>query len=267
MYLGSSPSPIDALHQVRHSRYAGAFLAGSPFAQFWLQDLRVHTALALIMARASAASMSPAALTRRGVSDLANMSMSAVHALLAEACNRGDFRRDADAGDRRRVLMLPAPATSEAFTALVRDFVQAASGEGLHPALAEAAAHEPQVLSLYARFACALVAARRPGGRLWMQPASLAMLGDLMVGGREGVQLSALHAAANMRGIQALTIEEDFAFAGMAGLAETTTDGRLRLTQEGRHCMLDHLEIWRSWTAEARLVLAALASPMSTRVA
>lgn len=267
MYLGSSPSPIDSLRRLRHSRYGNAFLASTSFARFWLQDLRTHAALALIMGRASAATMSPAALTRRGVSDLAGLSMSAVHALLAEACSRGDFRRDADAGDRRRVLLVPAAPTTEIFGALVQDFVAAASGDALHPAVAEAAAQEPQILSLYARFACALVAARRPGGRLWVQPASLAMLADLMIAGREGMKLSTLHLATATRGVAAETLEDDMTFAAMAGLAEQTTEGRWRLTQEGRHCMLEHLEIWRAWTSEARLTLAALSSPMSTRAA
>jgi plasmid stabilization system protein ParE len=248
---------------VRHSRYARAFLADSEFARSWLHDLRAHAALALIMARASAASVGPAALTRRGISDLTTLSMSAVHAMLAEACARGDFRRDADAGDRRRVLLLPTQATASAFTTLVAGFVQAASGGGLHPALAAAAAQEPQVLALYARFACGLVAARRPGGKLWVQPASLALLGDLMTGGQNGVPRPVLQAIAARRGVAAAAVEEDLAFAAMAGLAETTTDGRVRLTQDGRQSVLGHLEIWRAWSGEGRLAVGALAAPMS----
>ena len=267
MYLGSSPSQLDALRQIRRSSYGAAFLAQTPFAQFWLRDLRAHAALALIMARAAAATMSPAALTRRGVSDLASLSMSAVHSLLAEACTRGDFQRNADAGDRRRVMLMPAPDTAAAFAALVREFAIAASGGALHPVVAEEAAHEPQMLALYARFASALVAVRRPGGRLWVQPASLAVMADLMAARRDGVSPDSLRAAAARRGTDPVALDEDLGFAAMAGLAVAATDGRLRLSTEGRRCMLEHLELWRSWSSEARLALATLASPMSTRVA
>ncbi|MBX9700811.1 MAG: hypothetical protein K2X74_15345 [Acetobacteraceae bacterium] len=267
MYLGSSPSPGDALRQIRHSRYAAAFLAQTPFAQFWLHDLRAHTALALIMARAAAAAMAPAALTRRGVSDLTNLSMSAVHALLAEACNRGDFQRNADAGDRRRVMLSPTPATTTIFTGLVHDFLVTANGDALHPAVAKAAAQEPTILSLYARFACALVAARRPGGRIWVQPAALAMLADLMTVGQDGARTDLLLDASVHRGVVRATASENILFSAMAGLAETTTDGRVRLSGEGRQYVTEHLEIWRTWSSEARFALAAIAAPISTRTA
>lgn len=241
-------------------------MAKDPFTALWLHDLRHHTALALIMARASAAAMSPASLTRRGLCDLTTMSMSGVHALLADGCARGDFRRDADAGDRRRVMLLPTPETIDSFAALVRDFLTAANGEPVSPAILDAAVQEPQLLSLYARFACALVGSRRPGGRLWLEPASLGVLSDLMTGGREGVSAEALKASATRRG-QRGTVDGDIAFAAMAGLVESAPGGRIRLSAEGRACMLDHLEIWRSWTSEARLALANLSLPMSSRAA
>jgi len=267
MFLGTSPSSADALFQIRRSRYARAFLASDRFAEFWLQDLRVHAALALIMARASAAAVGPAALTRRGVSDLAGLSMSAVHGILADACARGDFRRDADAGDRRRVLLVPSPTTAEAYARLLGDFLLAAAGGAPQETVAEAIALEPPMIALYARFVCALVAARRPGGRLWLQPASLALLADLLATGRRGARIEALRAAAARRRLPRHAVEDDLALAGMAGLVETGPEGRLRLTAEGRGCMLDHLEIWRSWAAEARLALAALAAPISIRAA
>lgn len=266
MYLGSSPSPHDALRQLRNSRYAAAFLAKNPFAEFWLHDLRHHTALALIMARASAATMSPAALTRRGLCDLAMMSMSGVHALLADACARGDFRRDADAGDRRRVMLMPTDDTIATFSGLLTEFLIAANGEPLSPQLAEAAVQEPQILSLYARFACALVGSRRPGGRLWLEPASLAVLSDLMTAGREGLGQEKIQASAARRG-QRGTVDGDIAFAAMAGLVESAPDGCIRLSAEGRACMIDHLEIWRSWASEARLALANLSIPHASRAA
>lgn len=258
---------MDALHQIRHSSYGRAFLATDSFASFWLQDLRIHAALAVIMARASAVAVGPAALTRRGVSDLAGLSMSAVHGILSDACARGDFRRDADAGDRRRVLLLPSAATAEAYAGLVRDFVIASTAGAVQSSLASAAAQEAPMIGLYARFVCALVAARRPGGRLWLQPASLCLLADLLAAGRRGARVEALRAAAFRRGLMRSAVDEDLALAGMAGLVETGPEGRLCLTAEGRGCMLDHLEIWRSWAAEARLALAALATPMSVRAA
>lgn len=266
MYLGSSPSPHDALHLLRRSRYAARFLARDTFAAFWLHDLRHHAALALIMARAAAAAMSPAALTRRGLCDLTMMSMSGVHALLADACARGDFRRDADAGDRRRVMLVPTEETTATFATLVGDFLQAASGEPLPRGLAETAVRDPQVLSLYARFACALVGSRRPGGRLWLEPASLAVLSDLMAGGRDGLRQETIKASATRRGLRG-TVDGDIAFAAMAGLVESGPDGRICLSADGRACMLDHLEIWRAWGYDARLVLAQLALPLSSQAA
>lgn len=266
MYLGSSPSPHDALQRLRTSGYSAAFMATDPFSEFWLHDLRHHTALALIMARASAATMSPAALTRRGLCDLAMMSMSGVHALLADACARGDFRRDADAGDRRRVMLMPTEETTATFSILVHHFLVAANGEPLPHAVVGAAVQEPQILSLYARFACALVGSRRPGGRLWLEPASLALLSDLMTGGRDGLSQETIKASATRRG-QRGTVDGDIAFAAMAGLVESGPEGRIRLSGEGRTCMLDHLEIWRSWSSEARLALANLSLPMSSRAA
>ncbi len=241
-------------------------MATDPFAEFWLHDLRHHTALALIMARASAAAMSPAALTRRGLCDLAMMSMSGVHALLADACARGDFRRDADAGDRRRVMLVPTDDTVATFSALLTKFLVAANGEPLSPQLAHAAVQEPQMLSLYARFACALVGSRRPGGRLWLEPASLALLSDLTTAAREGLSQEKIRAIAARRG-QRGTVDGDIAFAAMAGLVESTPDGRIRLSAEGRTCMIDHLEIWRSWASEARLALANLSIPLASRAA
>lgn len=123
------------------------------------------------------------------------------------------------------------------------------------------------MIGLYARFICALVAARRPGGRLWLQPSSLSLLADLLAAGRRGARVEALRATAFRRGLTRSGVEEDLTLAGMAGLVETGPEGRVRLTAEGRSCMLDHLDIWRSWSAEARLALAAFAKPMSVRAA
>ena len=62
-------------------------------------------------------------------------------------------------------------------------------------------------------------------------------------------------------------MDGDIAFAAMAGLVESGPEGRIRLSADGRTCMIDHLEIWRSWSAEARLALANLSLPLSSRAA
>jgi hypothetical protein len=264
----SSHPGVSALRRLRHSAFARRFLGSDPFARFWLLDLRAHAALALIMTRASAAALAPAALTRRGISDLSALSVSAVHTLLAEACARGDFQRDTDSGDRRRVMLMPCPATTDAHAALVADFLLAATDGALPAAAAAAAARDPQVMARYARFAAALVAVRRPGGRLWLRSPSLAMLGDILVAEpRAPLRLEALHALARRRGMAAAVVEEEVALATMSGLVERTADLRLRMAPEGRAGLLDLIEAWRVWSLEARLALGGPGAAPASAVA
>lgn len=218
------------------------------------------------MARASAARVTQETLTRRGLVELSGLSMSAVQNLLTEACARRDFSREEDACDRRRMLLRPSPETSAIFTSLVGDFLLTATGD-LSEAECADRAKDAQAVALYARFASALAGIRRPGGKLWVRPAALMMLGDLMVAGPKGVGLHVMRRRSLQRFGSADALDEHLALAKLAGLVESGQDHRLRLTPDGRGRVLEQIEEWLLWSAEARVMMATSAQPITLSTA
>jgi hypothetical protein len=271
MAPASSPPHHEAIRAWRRSPYAGAFLAGrSPLAEAWLHDLRLHALLALLMARATPGAPVPRqAWTQRGLGALCGLSATVVQGVLARACDRGDFQRQAVHGDRRRAGLVPTARTALAFGALLRDAVVAAlaggapgAGPPIDPAEAAVMAGNPDLVASYARFACALVVPRRPGGRLWVRPEALALLADLLLAPPEGADPALLRRLARRRRGGAEGLHADLATAAMAGLVQTEPGGgAARLTEEGRTHLLAQIETWRDWTEAARLLLTQEGGP------
>lgn len=251
----SAEDGADALRRAvgawRGSAYALGFGAAVSFSTNWLHDLRTHAALAVLMARAAGTSLPEDRWTQRGLAALTGLSMAGVHALVGQACARGEFLRQASHGDRRRALLVPSPAMAATFAALL-DAALAAAGplDGTDPA---APGPRESLVQDYARFACALVRPHRPGGRLWFRTSALAMLLDLLAAGEDGIDPRALMRLALRRGIaDAEAVQEEMTTAAMAGLVALTPRLGLRLSAEGRHHLRALADLWEDWAAMAR---------------